>query len=114
VGFDEKHLKMALVALVNLTDVYFIKSESEVYKKFADVVLATRPPVYPNWQYAFELKYVKKGEEKKAPQALEQAKKQLAEYWQSPEWRSEGNLRAYAVVFVYDELYALEEVKRDA
>jgi hypothetical protein len=111
-NFDEKHLKMVLVALLNLTEVYFIKSESEVAKGYADVYLARRPPVEPAWQYAFELKHLKKGDAAKAPEALAQAKTQLLRYWESPEWQAETNLRAYAVVFVYDEMYALEEVER--
>jgi hypothetical protein len=109
--FDEKHLKTIMVALLNMTEVYFIKSESEFHKGYADIFLAKRPPVEPTWQFAFELKYVKKGAgEEAAKKALEEAKAQLAHYWQSEEWQTETNLRAYAVVFVYDELYAAEEV----
>jgi hypothetical protein len=110
-NFDEKHLKTIMVALLNMTEVYFIKSESEFHKGYADIFLAKRPPVEPTWQFAFELKYVKKGAgEGAAKKALEEAKAQLAHYWQSEEWQAETNLRAYAVVFLYDELYAAEEV----
>ena len=43
-------------------------------------------------------------------QALAQAKEQLKGYLQNEELRGMGNLKAYVVVFVYDELFACEGV----
>jgi hypothetical protein len=110
IQFDEKHLKMVFIALINLTNVYFIRSETEVGKKYADVMLLARKPLAPNFQFAFEFKYVKKEDRAKAQQALEEGKRQLRGYLSSEEWAKETNLKGYVVVFVYDEIFAVEPV----
>ena len=60
---DEKHIKLLLVGFANLTDLYFIKSEPEIEKHYPDLMFLYRPPYMPNYQFVFELKYLKKSEE---------------------------------------------------
>jgi L-amino acid N-acyltransferase YncA len=73
-------------------------------------MLLARAPHEPPYEFAFEFKYVRKEEAHKAPAVLQEGKAQLRGYLSAEEWRGRPNLKGYVVVFVYDALFAAEEV----
>ena len=59
VGFDEKYVKAVFASLLYPTQIYTIHSEYETDRRYVDLLLTRRPPIDPNYQFAFELKYLK-------------------------------------------------------
>jgi hypothetical protein len=58
--FEEKHLKVILLTILNMTTFYYIKSEAEYNKNYPDIMLLKQEPFDVKFQYLFELKWVKK------------------------------------------------------
>ena len=46
--FDEKYIKALFVGFASLSNLYFIKSEPEIEKKYPDIIFLHRPPFFPN------------------------------------------------------------------
>lgn len=109
-NFDEKYVKALFVGFANLANIYFIKSETEIQKKYPDIMLLYRKPILPNYQFIFELKYLKKSEADKLSTKVTEAKKQLRDYLQSPEVKDLSSLKAWSIVFVGDQLGQTSEV----
>ncbi|MCW5204253.1 AAA family ATPase [Desulfobulbus sp. US4] len=57
---DEKHIKTVILTLLYQSEVYFIRSESEVNNRYPDILLLERNPIEVRYQFLFELKYSKK------------------------------------------------------
>jgi hypothetical protein len=57
---DEKHIKAVILTLLNQSEVYFIRSEPEVNKRYPDILLLERKPIEVRYQFLFELKFSKK------------------------------------------------------
>ncbi|OQY27441.1 MAG: hypothetical protein B6244_10745 [Candidatus Cloacimonetes bacterium 4572_55] len=108
--FDEKYIKVAIVSYLSLTNLYFIKSEYELGGGYVDLLLLTRPPVIPNYQFAIELKYMKKSEGNQLSKRKRAAITQLKGYLATKEARSMSNLRGYTLIFVGDECRVCEAV----
>ncbi|MEZ4886761.1 MAG: AAA family ATPase [Chitinophagales bacterium] len=103
--FDEKYVKLIMMAELMLTDAYYIESERETPAGYLDISLLQRPPVPINHQYIFELKYLKKENAKRCKAEQETAKKQLLNYIaDSDKLRNLKNLQAWTVVVIKDEL----------
>ncbi len=103
--FDEKYIKLIIMAKLMLTDAYYIDSERETPAGYLDISLLPRPNVPINHQHIFELKYVKKEDAKqwKAKQAA--AKTQLLNYIaDSEKLRNRSNLQAWTIVVIKDKL----------
>ncbi|MGK5092907.1 AAA family ATPase [Deltaproteobacteria bacterium TL4] len=98
--FDEKYVKLLLVAFVNQANVYFIKSEQEVDQRYPDILLLNRPPYFPNFQFVIEVKYLKKSQARKLSEVKQGAITQLQGYLQSEDLKAIPNLKAYVLVFV--------------
>lgn len=109
-GFDEKHLKAILVALLHAAKIYFIKSEYELAQKYVDILLLHRPPFDPPYLFAIELKYLSKDKEGQLSRVTQQAREQLTRYLATPEAQALPNLKAWVIVFVGTECRALEEI----
>ncbi|MBE2281495.1 MAG: PD-(D/E)XK nuclease domain-containing protein, partial [Ignavibacteriaceae bacterium] len=99
-NFDEKYVKMLFITLASFTQLYIIKSETEVAGEYPDLMYLFRKPYKPNYQFLIELKYLKKSESKKLTKTMELAKEQVNRYFQKPEIKELESLVAYAVVFV--------------
>ncbi len=110
--FDEKYIKVVICAYLSLSNLYFIKSEYEVPGGYVDLLLLTKPPVIPDYQFALELKYLKKGEAKKLAAVKTQAISQLRGYLATPEAQAMPNLRGYALVFVGNKCKVCEAIVR--
>ena len=110
IQFDEKYIKVLFVAFANLTNLYFVKSEPEIEKGYPDLMLLFREPFRPNYQFIFELKYLKKKESKQLKQTALDAENQLRQYLQTEELKSKKDLKAWVIVFVGDKAEVLREI----
>ena len=110
IQFDEKYLKVLFVAFASLANLYYIRSEQETEQKYVDVLFLHRPPYFPNYQFAFELKYLKKSESAQLETTVQAATVQLQGYLQSEALQRLDNLKAYVIVFVGPEVRAVEAV----
>lgn len=109
-NFDEKYIKALFVGFANLANLYFIKSETEVQKRYPDIMLLYRKPIQPNYQFIIELKYLKKSELDQLDAKFAEAETQLQGYLQSPEIKALDSLKAWAVVFVGDQVRKVKEI----
>ncbi|TGO02491.1 hypothetical protein PN36_24180 [Candidatus Thiomargarita nelsonii] len=110
ISFDEKYVKALFVGFASLSNLYFIKSEPEIEQKYPDVMFLYRPPFAPNYQFLFELKYLKKSDSGKLKSTQEAAKKQVKGYLQFEEVRQLENLKSWVIVFVGEVAAVVEEV----
>ena len=108
INFDEKYIKLLIIATSFMSDSYYIKSEREVQNGYVDILFLERPPNEVNYQYIFELKYLKKEEEKQLEKVQKEASTQLKSYIQrEPSLAQLPNLRAVVLVVVKDQLHLL-------
>ena len=110
IQFDEKYIKVLFVAFASLANLYYIRSEQETEQKYVDILFLHRPPYFPNYQFAFELKYLKKSESAQLETTVPKAIAQLQGYLQSEALQRLDNLKAYVIVFVGPEMRAVEAV----
>jgi hypothetical protein len=61
IKFEEKHLKVILLTVLNMATFFYIKSEAEYNNNYPDIMLLKQEPFEVKFQYLFELKWVKKG-----------------------------------------------------
>ncbi len=108
IKFSEKHLKVVVLTLLNISKLYFVKSEYETEKKYVDLLLLERLPFPVNYQYAIELKYLPKERANEVESLKEQAILQLQGYLQSPELQQLSNLKAFIWIVVGDDLEMVE------
>jgi len=105
--FEEKHIKTIIVALATQVNTYFTKSEREYKGGYTDVVFLQRPPFEVDYQYVFELKYLKKTNSKQLKAVQQKAKKQVLDYVAGEEeLRTLKNLQTWTVVVIKDELFS--------
>lgn len=109
--FDESHLKVIFTALLSLSNAYLIRSEAEVERRFVDLLCTNLPSIDVNWNFAFELKYLKKKDAARLKEKVEEARTQLRGYLRSDDLRHIPNLVAYAIVFVGSEAKSIEQVE---
>ena len=106
--FEEKHLKVILLTILNITTFYYIKSEAEYNKNYPDIMLLKQEPFEVKFQYLFELKWVKKGIKgdwsKKNKEGLAQVKK----YKKLKDIKNIENLYSYLIISDGDNLEIIE------
>lgn len=100
ISFDEKYIKAVLASLLYPTKIYTIQSEYETNRRYADLLLTRRPPIEPNYQFAFELKYLKLTDADQLETKKAEALTQMQEYLQHDKLRALSDLRAWVIVFV--------------
>ena len=111
IQFDEKYIKVLFVAFASLANLYYIRSEQESEQKYVDVLFLHRPPYFPTYQFAFELKYLKKSERDQLETTKQKAIAQLQGYLQNEALQRLENLKAYVIVFVGSEAKAVEAME---
>ncbi len=108
-NFDEKYVKVIFTSALFTMGVYSIHNEFEVKKSatkkgYVDILLQKRPPFETKYQFAIELKYLKKSEAAKAEVVKTEAIHQLQCYLQHDDYLQKlENLKAYVLVFVGNE-----------
>ena len=110
VGFDEKYVKAIFAALLYSTQIYTVHSEYETDRRYVDLLLTRRPPIEPNYQFAFELKYLKLTEADQLITTKEAALTQMQAYLRHDKLRALTNLRAWVVVFVGPQAQVVQAV----
>ena len=108
IQFDEKYIKVLFVAFASLANLYYIQSEQETEQKYVDILFLHRPPYFPTYQFAFELKYLKKSESNQLETTIQKSVAQLQGYLQSEALQRLENLKAYVIVFVGSEAKAVK------
>ncbi len=106
--FDEKYVKMLMIAYAHQGNAFYVISERETSnRKYIDLEMYIRPNnTKTHAQYVFEIKYLKKEQEGKFEEVKEGAKNQLLTYLATDKLlQSKRDLLAYVVVFMNDTLY---------
>ena len=98
--FTEKHIKALFVGFASLSKLYYIKSEPEIEGNYPDIMFCYRPPLFPKYQFVFELKYLNKASEKVLETKTQEAIKQIKKYLKLEEIKNMKNLKAYIIIFV--------------
>lgn len=100
VGFDEKYVKAVFASLLYSTQIYTIHSEYESNRRYVDLLLTRRPPIEPNYQFAFELKYLKQADAQRLATVKAEGLSQMQDYLHHEKLRALPDLRAWLIVFV--------------
>jgi hypothetical protein len=86
--------------LLHAPRLYLIKSERELERGYADILLLRRPGVDAPYEHLIELKYLKTGAtDQELAQAAAEARDQVKRYIEADELRHNPRLLAWAVVF---------------
>jgi len=107
-NFSEKEVKQAMMIYAGMSDLYIVKSEYEVQKKYIDFALLPLKNMPELNTQLFELKYLKKKEvpdptskagQKKIAEKLAEAERQIRSYISAREFVREKTT-AWVVIFV--------------
>lgn len=107
VKFDEKYIKLIYYCITMNFNLYRVKSEMEVERKYPDLLLIPKQKEY--YAVMIEFKYLKKEDKNKLEEKQNEARKQIEEYSNFEEINEILKLRKYTVVAVNDEIY-IEEI----
>jgi dipeptidyl aminopeptidase/acylaminoacyl peptidase len=107
--FDEKYIKIMLLACLFQSNVYIPVSEIETDSGYVDIYLR-RSPLVPEvkYEWIFELKYFKAGEKAMANHRRD-AQKQLQDYSGSDMMKDSRDLKKAVMLFVGKNKYELFE-----
>ncbi len=105
-GFTENTLKAIFVSLLQQQQFYYVHSEYETERRYVDVFLETIRGHAVIFETAFELKYVKKGENIDVTKELDKAEIQLTNYMVSKKFNERPNIKAFVVLVHGTELHA--------
>ena len=107
--FNEKNIKMIFMSLLMGNNAYFVKSEPENKKGYADLLLIPTKLNPGKDNFLLELKYLKKSSKENLEKEKTKAVEQLLRY--KTELETEGVVcKAFAIVFVGKSDFAVEEV----
>ncbi len=111
--FDEKYIKVMIMAYLFHAPFYYIRSEREIKNDgYLDLEVLRHPDKHSNpMQYAMEIKYLKQADENQLQSTMLAAKSQLKSYLEKDAiLQSLQRLKAVAVVVVKDKVYWEEVV----
>ena len=100
VGFDEKYVKAIFASLLYPTQIYTVFSEYETNRRYVDLLLTRRPPIDPNYQFAFELKYIKQQDADQLETVKAEGLTQMQKYLRHEKLQALSDLRAWLIIFV--------------
>ena len=109
IKFDEKYVKLIFYCISMNLNLYRVKSEMEVQRKYPDLLLIPKQKPEEYYSVMIEFKYLKKEEKNKLEEKQKEAKEQIKEYSKFEEIKLLHKLRKYTVVAVNDEIY-IEEI----
>ena len=102
---DEKHVKVMFYCIVRGLDKFIVKSEMEIGRGYADIVLLPKDTAKDYYSIMIEFKYLKKTEENKLEEKQNEAKEQIEKYSNSEEIRNIERMNKYTVVVINDKAY---------
>jgi len=106
--FEEKYVKVMIMAYLFHAPFYYIRSEREIKNDgYLDLEVLRHPDKHSNpMQYAMEIKYLKQADENQLQSTMLAAKSQLKSYLEKDAiLQSLQRLKAVAVVVVKDKVY---------
>ncbi len=111
VRFDEKYIKIMLLNGLFQSRIYVPVSEMEVENGYIDIWLG-RSPLLPDipYEWAWEVKYLKKGEEGLLEGKKAEALGQLEKHRSSGRFKDRGDVRYAALLFVGKDRYEVVEL----
>jgi predicted nucleic acid-binding protein len=102
-NFDEKYIKIMLLANLFASGLYLPKSEDENINGCSDIYLQKHPAVGDiKFEYVFEIKYVKtdaKNKNKEKNSKLADALAQIEKYKKDPRFSNRDDVKFFALVF---------------
>lgn len=96
-NYHEKHFQTLVLTVLNIADFYYIKSEQEYSKKYPDIMLLERKPFKVDYQYMFELKWVKK-KDNNYEKVKQDGINQIKDYLALSDIKELENLQSYLIV----------------
>ncbi|GAB4131755.1 MAG: hypothetical protein OHK0045_15210 [Raineya sp.] len=111
IQFNEKQVKLAIIAYLMLAGVFEVISEREVRSGYPDPMLFQKKNApYDHHEFVIELKYLKKEQANELEKTMQEAKNQVLDYYkQDTSLQGKKMLHLLAVVAIKEELF-VEEV----
>ncbi|MDR2384036.1 MAG: AAA family ATPase, partial [Tannerella sp.] len=111
-NFDEKYIQILLLAYLFQSKIYIPMSEYEAVPGFTDIFLQRNPDLPQiRFEWIWEIKYLKAGEEYKAPQKMDEAKEQLCKYLHAFRLAGRPGLQGAAIVFTGKNKFDIHLIK---
>ena len=108
--FDEKYIKLLLLAYLFLSEIYVPMSEYETGAGYTDIYLQRNPRLpQVKFEWVLELKYLKTSDEKELPRAQKDASGQLHRYIHTHRLAERTDLKTATVVFIGKNKYVISE-----
>jgi hypothetical protein len=108
IQFSEKYIKMAIIAYMQLANLFEVRSEREVKNLgYIDLeLLKSMQNPFQHIEYAMEIKYLKKANKAQLAQVQQEAKEQLLSYYKNdPELQKKPQLILLTVVVVKSKVH---------
>jgi len=108
IQFSEKYIKMAIIAYMQLANLFEVRSEREVKNLgYIDLeLLKSMQNPFQHIEYAMEIKYLKKANKAQLAQIQQEAKEQLLSYYKNdPELQKKPQLILLTVVVVKSKVH---------
>jgi hypothetical protein len=106
--FEEKHLKVILLTILNMATFYYIKSEAEYNNNYPDIMLLKQEPFEVKYQYLFEFKWVKKGLKGSWEDKKIEGIAQIERYKKLNDIKNLKNLHSYLIISDGNDLEIIE------
>jgi len=106
--FTEKHIKMVIIAYMQLANLFYVRSEREVKNVgYIDIELCRKPQnPFQHKEYAMEIKYLKKANKSQLAETQKEAKEQLLNYYRNDaELQNKSDLILLTVVVVKSKVH---------
>jgi hypothetical protein len=107
---DERKLQAIFAAMLTPAGVYLVRTETEVERSFVDLLLTIQPGILAYWNYAIELKYLKKKDAAQLDATAAEACRQLEGYLATEDLQNVPSLAAFAIVFVGKQARFVKQV----
>ena len=104
-NFDEKYIKVMFYSIAMSLDIYIVKSELELGRGYADLLLVPKDIDKDYYSIIIEFKYLKKSEENELVKKQKEAKEQIKKYSSSEEIKRIKKLNKYIIVGINDKLF---------
>ena len=108
--FNESHLKVAFASLLSTTDAWLVRSEPEYERQYVDLVCIHLPQFREYWNFAFELKHLKKKDAAQFEVVHTQARQQMERYLATEDLQHLPQLAAYVIVVIGSQIQLVDQV----
>ncbi len=108
INFDEKYIKIILIAYLITSNFFSPYSETEVENGYTDIFLErdSRTPDL-KYEWIIELKYIKKSDRNKLAKVKQEGLKQLEKYATSRRFYGKVNFKKALLIFIGKKEYDL-------